>query len=146
MNLIIIPTVEIAEHTRFVCVNAKGTYPVEIPPLDFFGELVYAALDDIITERLAYMSNSYFVSGLLSRCGDWPYERSSYNITYEELIDNVLTGRLFDIVGHHIPSGSFDEWTLHRSGSCSDIRIQRGGDFRIDDWLRLKQQYEPATL
>lgn len=110
--------------------------------VDYY-RLVIAGIDDILSRIPCWSTPRRTMVNALESFS-WYSPCNEFSDAFYEALDVFVLDRLEPIIFNALPQGTFDVWEYREIGRGS-ILIESKGDFRVFEYYRLKDQYEPHT-
>ena len=103
----------------------------------YFEEIVTACLEDELNFRMRWAKKSNGLDTLLEQldADDWWKQK------LELIIDRCIVCPVDDLLNKVMPSPTWQVWGTHWQGG--KMTIEKRGDYRIMEWERLTEEYEP---
>ena len=123
----------------------KENYDQRLVSDDFFKEAVLNIIDDVISERLSWAEPKHKLENFLDSV-PWFNSVEEFPGFIYSILDRVIIVKIRQIFEHLIPQNSTNVWTLIELSENGIFFLEKGEDYRIIEYYRLKRQYEPDPI
>lgn len=142
---IIIPVRELADLLEMELIKCSTQLP-SFPRLakEVYRNIIIYAIDECLANKMAWARKSVDLTNYLESL-PWFIQCTPESDLFYEIVDNFVHCRINDIISESIPVPTCDIWTYTVNERTGVMVIGSSGDYRIQEYYRLKAQYEPNT-
>ena len=116
-------------------------------PESFYRSVVIESIKDVIDDRSAWIEKPIRGIHLTKYLNDfdWFSFKDKFSGHLYGFIEDLVVSKIKIIVNEYIPENTYYIWRLREISPSDLFVLEKGDDYRIKEFYRLKERYEPNT-